>query len=143
MNEARELKKMLLVDPDPAAWREIQRACGHLAAIEMCGDFTAARRALLQNPPDILVTNLRLGAYNCPHLFTLAVTNCSGTRALLYARTVDMSLIREAQSLGAFFESPYRLNNAIASYLRAQLPERDRRLPREFDRRAFFRGGRR
>jgi ActR/RegA family two-component response regulator len=136
-------KRALLVDPDPTAWRDVQRACGHLAKIEVCGDFTAARRSLVQNAPDLLVTNLRLGAYNGLHLVYLASTNGIGTRTVVYARTVDMSLIREAQSLGAFFESHYRLAHAIASYLTVDLPERDRREPREFDRRAIFRGGRR
>jgi DNA-binding NtrC family response regulator len=136
-------KKVLVVDPDPTALRALWNSGGFIADIEQCGDFEGARTSLMRSPPDFLVTSLRLGAYNGLHLIYLAKTNRHGTRSICYSMFIDLPLIKEAQSIGAFYEAPARVSFALVSYLRTALPSRDRRQPREDDRRKEFRGGRR
>ena len=136
-------KKVLVVDPDPAMAQALQRTCGFIADIEGRSDFLAARESLAKNPPDFLVTHLRLGAYNGLHLMYLARAGRRPTRSICYSTVIDMALIKEAQGIGAFFEAPTRVPYALISYLRSPLPEFDRRFPRETDRRREFRGGRR
>jgi DNA-binding NtrC family response regulator len=137
------LKRVLVVDTDPWIWRDVRRTAKFLADVHVAGDFPAARRRLFDDPPDFLVTNLRLGAYNGLHLVHLASTSNGSTRSVVYSTHSDISLIEEAQRIGAFFEHPQRLAGALPAYLRSPLPDRDRRSPRQVDRRQFFRGGRR
>ena len=136
-------KKILVVDSDPSMVHALRGALGFVADVEGCPDFTEARESLLRDPPDFLVTNLRLGAYNGLHLVYLAIGSGRGTRSVCFSNFVDLPLIHEAQSIGAFFEAPAKIPHTLASYLRAPLPPRDRRLPRAMDRRREFRGGRR
>ena len=134
-------KDILLVDPNisellPA----VRHALGSAAQVEGCEEFRAARARLLSNPPDLLVTNLRLQDYNGLHLVILSP---SATRCIVYALEDDLVLAREAQGAGAFYERQRRLPFAISSYLHTILPPRDRRDLRVLDRRRSFRGGRR
>jgi hypothetical protein len=136
-------KRVLVVDPDPTAWRDIQRSAGTVAHVAVSGDFHLARTQLLHGAPDLLVTNLRLGAHNGLHLIYLAKMLSCETRCVVYTSRVDLALIREAQDLGAFFETRERVAFALPGYLDAPLPPADRRAPSAYDRRRFFRGGRR
>lgn len=132
---------VLLVEPDPTRWPELRQAGRGL--IDVCGDFTEARHRLMQVPPQLLVTNLRLGAYNGLHLVYLVAANKYPTRTVVYSSHQDLPLIEEAQSIGAFFEPAQRLAQALPGYIHAALPPRDRRSPTQRDRRRIFRGGRR
>jgi hypothetical protein len=114
-----------------------------VADVSLRADFESARRDLLTWSPNLLVTNLRLGAHNGLHLVYLAtVTDCA-TRAIVFSLHDDRSLIREAQGIGAFFEPPDRIVAALPAYISAELPVRDRRSPAQYDRRDSFPGGRR
>jgi two-component system nitrogen regulation response regulator GlnG len=137
------IKRVLVVDDDPWIWRDVRRTLRFLADVQVAGDFPAARRRLIDEAPDLLVTNLRLGAYNGLHLVHLASTAGSSTRSIVYSTHSDFPLIEEAQRIGAFFERPQRLASALPAYVRSLLPDRDRRSPRHVDRRQLFRGGRR
>jgi hypothetical protein len=136
------VKRVLIVDPD-GAWPRIGDACRDRAVIEVCRDFETARRLLVAAPPVLLLTPVRLGAYNGLHLVYLARAAKCGTRCVLTGRPADRALVREAQGLGAFFEPPHRAPYAVASYLDADLPGRDRRSLEAPDRRRSFRSGRR
>lgn len=136
-------KKMLVVDSDPSMIHALRGSVGFLADVEGCDEFLAARESLLRDAPDFLITNLRLGEYNGLHLIYLALGNGRATRSICFSEYVDLPLIHEAQGIGAFFEPPTRIATTLPSYVRAQLPARDRRIPRQFDRRREFRGGRR
>jgi DNA-binding NtrC family response regulator len=138
---AREGKEILLVDPDPDELRAVQAALRLVADVEVCSDFRAARSRVLAHPPDLLVTNLRLEAYNGLHLVHL--TAGTHTRCIVYATREDMVLAREVQAAGAFYERPTRLPHALPCYLNAALPRHDRRNLTMVDRRQNFRGGRR
>lgn len=138
---ARTLKEILLVDPDPKGLHAVQSALRLVADIEAFTDFRGARTRLLNQPPDLLITNLRLQAYNGLHLVHLAAG--TRTRCIVYSTYDDLMLAREVQAAGAFFEHPLRLPLVLQSYVNATLPEHDRRDLTTLDRRTAFRGGRR
>jgi hypothetical protein len=139
--QAGDVKEVLLVDPNASSLRSVQNGLRHLADVEACTDFHTARVRLLAGPPDLLVTNLRLQAYNGLHLVHLAAE--MPTRCIAYAEDDDFVLAREVQAAGAFYERSKRLLHALTSYVRATLPPQDRRRPTVMDRRQNLRGGRR
>ena len=136
-------KRVLVAEPDNEIRMNFQQAAGPATEIIASRDFVTAREWLLQQPPDILVTNVRLGAYNGLHLIYLAGAHNSSIRTIVYAGYYDLSLIAEAQRAKAFFEPTHRVVAALPSYLVAALPEYDRRTVQMFDRRREYRGGRR
>jgi hypothetical protein len=111
-----------------------------VASVAGCADFPTARARLLAEPPELLVTNVRLREYNGIHLVMLAPPS---TRSIVYMDPEDPVLLREAQAVRAFVESPERLLLSLPSYVRADLHIRDRRELLRFDRRGTARGGRR
>lgn len=112
----------------------------NVARVVGCPDFQTARARLLIEPPDLLITNVRLREYNGIHLVMLAPAS---TRSVVYMDPGDLVLLREAQKAGAFVESPERLVLALPSYVGSALRMRDRRDLQRFDRRSTARGGRR
>jgi hypothetical protein len=137
------MKRLLLVEPDAAVSQWLRPICERVARATICSDFLAARSQLLSAPPDLLVTNLRLGEYNGLHLVLLATTDGGVGRSVVYSDRPDPFLIREAQTLGAFFERTDRLAYSLVGYVHFPLPESDRRAAHRYDRRTAFRGGRR
>ena len=139
---------ILLVDTN-RKWLDALRDGLSLIGIgqaELCTDFQCARKQLRNAPPEVLITNLRLGAYNGLHLVMLALSAELPVRCLTYgtqSNPTDMALAREGQKAGAFFEPSYRLPHALPAYLRTSLPSHDRRDLASEDRRLTFRGGRR
>jgi CheY-like chemotaxis protein len=138
---AREAKEILVVDPDPKGLRAVEAALQLVADVEVCTDFRAARTRLLNQPPNLLITNLRLRAYNGLHLVHLATG--THTRCIVYSTYDDLRLAREVQAAGAFFEHTLRLPLVLQSYVNTTLPHHDRRDLITLDRRMAFRGGRR
>jgi len=138
---ARELRDVLIVDPDPCTLLAAQKALRSVAEVETCSEFRVARARIATRPPDLLVTNLRLERYNGLHLVYLA----AGTpmRTIVYATHYDVVLAHEALAAGAFYEQADRLPRVLASYVQNMLPPRDRRSLSVFDRRSLARGGRR
>src|ERR1700720_2366972 len=61
---------VLLFDPDrdTLAMFEDGLVLRDKSGVVACTDFVTARKRLLEDPPDLLVTNLRLEAYNGLHL---------------------------------------------------------------------------
>jgi DNA-binding NarL/FixJ family response regulator len=131
------------VEPDAVIAKSIQRACADIAQLISTPTFEGARSHLLESPPDVLVTNLRLEEYNGLHLVLLVVNAGTPTRCLVHTNRPDLYLARQIQALGAFFEHTERLEQSLPSYIRAALPENDRRDPDCYDRRNRSRGGRR
>jgi DNA-binding NtrC family response regulator len=137
------MKRVLLVEPDAAVGQWLRPTFERVARTTICGDFLSARAQLLSAAPDLLVTNLRLSEYNGLHLVLLATSDGGTTRSVVYSDRPDAYLIREAQTLGAFFERTERLPYSLVGYVHFALPERDRREAHRYDRRSAFRGGRR
>jgi DNA-binding NtrC family response regulator len=134
----------LIVDLDPALLSTIA------AIVETHGyqcistaDFAEARRCLRESAFGVLVTNLRLGAFNGIHLAYLTRIAHPGARILVYAREHDRMLAAETQAAGAFYARQEYVSFSLPAFLRASLPDKDRRNVDGSDRRAAFRGGRR
>lgn len=120
----------------------VERARGH-ADVHRHGDFSGARRELIESPFQFVVANLRLQGYNGLHLVHLATTLGMPARAIVYTDHYDPDLAREIQNVGAFYETRACLPYALQAYLHGALPPQDRRNPKTRDRRQEFRGGRR
>jgi DNA-binding NtrC family response regulator len=136
-------ERVLLVEPDDARRRHLRDVVRAAAEIDDVADFLVARRQLISKPYDWLLTNIRLGAFNGLQLVHLAETSQRPIRSLVYEDHRDLWLAREAQRVGAFYESSGRVDRALLGYLRGALPPHDRRNPAEPDRRIPSRGGRR
>jgi hypothetical protein len=142
MSEVRR-SRVLLVDVDAEFVRAFHDAYAEVARMSRCNGFPAARKALLTDRPDFLVTRLRLGAYNGLHLAYLVAANGLRTTTIAYDDPIDLALAREGQRIGAFVEHGARVVNALGGYLSSSLPPFDRRSPAVFERRRRERGGRR
>ena len=105
--------------------------------------FVPARRVIYEDHPEVLITNLRLGAFNGIQLGNLARIQNAAARVMVYAGEYDRLLASEAVAAGAFYERLECVSAAIVNFLRAALPERDRLDPAYRSRRMAFRGGRR
>jgi hypothetical protein len=137
---AQAVKDILLVDPSLHSSGEALNVLRLLGDVHVCRDFSSARARLLNQPPDLLVTNVRLHEYNGLHLVHLATPH---TRCVVYSPHDDLVIAREVQAAGAFYERSMRLSRALAGYVHGDLPMQDRRDVAVIDRRHFPRGGRR
>jgi CheY-like chemotaxis protein len=136
--------RVLLVEPSAYTTAILRRSLPFGVVVDTCSQFAAARDCLRVHNYQLLVTNLRLGAFNGIHLVHLARTKPAGAgAAIVYTETREPTLGREVQRSGAFYEVSDRLVAALPMYLKAVLPPADRRDPRTADRRRVLRGGRR
>jgi DNA-binding NtrC family response regulator len=133
-------RRALVVEPDGTRLLMLQQAIRDVVRVDACADFGSARTQLFRDPPDMIVANLRLGAYNGLHLVHIAPPS---TRSIVYMDREDPLLLREAQRAGAFVESLARLPSSVVSYMETELPSHDRRDCAASDRRLSARGGRR
>jgi hypothetical protein len=135
---------VLIVEPDARVGRKLRAPCLEAGIPSVLyRDFEGARAEIQHHPPHLLVTNLRLEAYNGLHLVLLGQTSAFGPRCVVHTNRPDFLLIREALAMGAFFERTERLIYSIVGYVWGPLPAEERRQPERVDRRASFRGGRR
>jgi DNA-binding NtrC family response regulator len=137
------VKQLLIVEPDLAFRTFLQKMVDGRAAVETAADFPTARARLFAAPFDLVVTNLRLGAFNGLHLAYLLASTGRLPRVVVYSDRFDPLLAREGQRAGTFCELQQRMPYALPSYLGANLPPLDRRAPLASDRRSSYRGGRR
>jgi hypothetical protein len=114
-----------------------------MVAIRRHRSFETARRDVVAIPFALIVTNLRLAAFNGLHLVHLAATAGLPTRAVVYTDEYDALIGREVQRAGAFYETRACLEMALPAYVRGALPPEDRRNPAIRERRLEYRGGRR
>ena len=135
--------RVLLVEPETVLRLQMRNAADRLAAVDIETGVPTARLRLRAAPYDWLVTNIRLQAYNGLHLAYLARMSNRPIRILVYGEGDDLLLAREAQQLGAFYESRKSVVSSLAGYLTGPLPPTDRRDVAIQDRRSMFRGGRR
>ena len=137
------LKRILLVEPDDVVRGILEGAAASVARVESHRRFETARASVLGAPFDLLVTNLRLGAFNGLHLVYLSLSRPQMPRAIVFSDGPDAGLGREVQRAGAFYELGARLPVTLAAYLTGPLPRFDRRDPTAPDRRTRLGGGRR
>jgi hypothetical protein len=135
--------RVLIVEPDSVLRLQLRNAVGSLAGVDADSGVPTARQRLLTTAYSWLVTNVRLDAYNGLHLAYLAKMAQEPPHILVYGDETDLLLAREAQQLGAFYESKEAIVRSLPAYLTAPLPASDRRDVTIRDRRLAFRGGRR
>jgi len=88
------------------------------------GSFSSARAFLGAQPPSVLVTEVRLGAYNGLHLVLLGRSVSPHMTRVVISRIVDRGLQREAEELGAtFIRKPMTAWELLAPLYRAALRE--------------------
>jgi DNA-binding NtrC family response regulator len=134
--------RLLIVEPDPELGAALRQAAGFVEA-DVCLSFQAARSCVESNAYSLLVTNVRLKAYNGVHLAYLAKRAQTATHIVVYDERTDLGLAREIQNAGAFYDLAQRLTVTLPAYIGAPLPDADRRQPASYDRRSSRRGGRR
>lgn len=105
--------------------------------------FETARPRLDFGHYDLLVSNLRLGAFNGLHLVYISRFSGAAKHAVVYEERPSVALVREVQRAGALFEVTHRIPVTLPTYVGAALPESDRRNAIAPDRRVIQRGGRR
>ena len=134
-------KRILIVEPDAVVGRALATPVEWRAAVDAVARFETARDRLMSGAHDLLVTRIRLEAYNGLHLVHLAKLMGRSTKAIAYDE--GTTLARDVRAAGAFFELASRMPVALPSYIEAALPAVDRRAPGLSDRRSHPRGGRR
>ena len=105
---------VLLVEPDGAVRERLRSVAVRFGHVDVDAQFPAARKHLLSNPYDWVVTNIRLTAYNGLHLMHLAAAARLRARFVVYADHQDVLLGREARRAGAFYEARDQVHRALA-----------------------------
>jgi len=72
-------------------------------AVVTCASFEAAKARVAAAPPDVLLTDVRLGAFNGLQLAILAKQHREDTLAIVVTAFDDTSLRREAALCGALY----------------------------------------
>jgi CheY-like chemotaxis protein len=138
-----ERPRLLLVEPERRRQLTLSALVSPLADVDIVDSFVDARARLEETLYDLVVADLRLGAYNGIHLaYTVRLAGAM-THVLVHAGARDAVAARDIQRAGALFERTERLVVALPAYVGAVLPLEDRRDPERFDRRRSNRGGRR
>lgn len=96
--------RVVIVDDDQHTLRRLQDGfvgAGH--DVVAFGRFDLAKRYLAGNRPDVLVTDVRLGAFNGLQLVILAKLDQPDMTAFVLSRDEDCVLRKDAASMGACF----------------------------------------
>lgn len=100
----RSARRVVIVDDDPSLLLLMERwlnQAGH--TVEVFTEFKAARARLSTEPPDVLITDVRLGAYNGLHLVVMAKQTRPDMRAIVLTGFEDHVLQHDAIGAGAEF----------------------------------------
>jgi DNA-binding response OmpR family regulator len=96
--------RLLVVNADQDGLRttkDILISAGYL--VTCASSFDQAKRGLLLEPPDLLVTDVRLGAYNGLHLVVRAHSDNPSMPAIVVDVRHDQVLESEAKNVGAVY----------------------------------------
>ena len=104
MTAAGNSRHVLLVDDDRSLLRLVsQWLTGGGFSVVACDSFEHAREELASSPPDVLLTDLRLGAFNGLQLVILAKQQHEHTRTVVMSAFDDPTLREEAARCGASY----------------------------------------
>jgi DNA-binding NtrC family response regulator len=117
MTAAHDGKQVLVVDDDRAVLRVLEQwLTGAGYAVVACDGFEAARQHLAETPPDVLLTDVRLGAFNGLQLVILAKAQAPRTVAIAMSAFDDPILRRDAALCGAgYLAKPFTHKQVLAS----------------------------
>jgi CheY-like chemotaxis protein len=129
--------RVLLVQPDPndgVVARDTLEGAGY--TLQVVGAFEDAIKAMAENPPDLLISSLRLGKFNGLHLVLRSRTLYPSLPSLVFSvpadRSVDVDRL-DVRFLPTPIE-PHPLLSAVADLLADRSPrasESQRRWPRK------------
>jgi two-component system, NtrC family, nitrogen regulation response regulator GlnG len=110
-------KHILVVDDDPLLLDLVRKwltDAGHRVAT--CDRFETAKRQLADSVPDVLLTDVRLGAFNGLQLVILARERGRGTVALVMSGFDHSALRKEALQCGAsYLPKPFTREQVLAA----------------------------
>lgn len=114
--------RVLVVDDEPAvldmlAW-SLRRGGYEVVALSR---FEDAKRYISDTPPDALVTDVRLGAFNGLQLAWLMRDARATAPVLVLSGYDDPTLRKEAERLGGVFHTKPVPSETLVSYLREKL----------------------
>lgn len=116
--------RVLAVTPSPDVSRIV---VGSLSSagydVALATDFTSAKDALDSTPPDLLISEVRLGAYNGLHLAIRASAQTTRTQAIVIGPP-DNVLEDEARRQHVLYLSPPLDPSALLSHVSRLLQER-------------------
>ena len=114
-------KCVLLVDDDRALLRLVETwltAGGY--NVVACDSFRDAKHQLALSPPDLLLTDVRLGAFNGLQLVIFAKAQRPETIAIVITAFDDSTLRKEAEQAGALYVmKPFTSEGLLASLAQA------------------------
>jgi DNA-binding NtrC family response regulator len=97
-------RKLLVVDDDPSVLEAFEMALSSAGEdVDACGTYEAARAALRLDSFDVLLTDVRLGAYNGLQLAVLAREAHPHIRIIVFSAFEDPVLRAEAAAVGAVY----------------------------------------
>lgn len=117
-------KSILIVDDDPAALGAlVEILCAEGYQVRWAASFPDAMRLLATESYDLLITEVRLGAYNGLQIAARIGLHHPATSAIVVTRLPDRALAEEARRLGAAYAvkpvSPAELLSLVARTLAA------------------------
>ena len=117
MKETPSGRQVLLVDDDHALLRLVsQWLTGGGFSVIACDSFEDARRELALHPPDVLLTDLRLGAFNGLQLVILAKEQQPQPVSVVMSAFDDPTLREEAERCGArYLLKPFSSQAVLSS----------------------------
>jgi DNA-binding NtrC family response regulator len=126
VNVAAMDKRVILVDDDPSLLRLLKQWLAEQGlSVSAFGSFNDAKQLLLTSSPDLLLTDVRLGAFNGLQLVILAKQLNAETPAIIMSAFDDPMLRREAVASGAtaYLVKPFN-RDAFLSAIRQAFAER-------------------
>ena len=117
MKEMTNGRQVLVVDDDPALLKLVSAwlTAGGFTVVA-CDSFEDARRELALHPPDVLLTDLRLGAFNGLQLVILAAEQKPQPLTVVMSAFDDPTLRDEAERCGArFLLKPFSSQAVLSS----------------------------
>lgn len=94
--------QILLVDPDPQRATDLSASLQHAGfMVTRSSEFQDAMQLVRSTPPDLVITNVRLGAYNGLHLIMRARAEHPQIAAIAMTASHDPVLEADAASFGA------------------------------------------
>ena len=98
------LQRVLLVDDEPGLLEALRVALTRAGRVVVaCRTFDDARERLLKENFDVLVTDVRLGAFNGIQLAVIARNKAPGMRIIVFSGFDDPVLKDEAAAVGASY----------------------------------------
>jgi DNA-binding response OmpR family regulator len=95
---------LLLVDDDRPLLRALARYLGdHGYDVVACDSFEAGKQAILETRPDVLVTDIRLGAFNGLQLAMLGRDVNPQARIVVFSGYEDPVLQEDTRRIGASY----------------------------------------